>query len=609
PAVSDSLAALRVRTMIVNAADKVRAIRLKSIVRDDQGRAVAESLADGEISGHARYEFSQDIELLNPRLWSVTAPVLYEMVSQVYLGDEIVDEYITPFGIRTLHFDAEKGFFLNGEPMKILGVCLHHDLGCLGAAINERALERQLELLQEMGCNAIRTSHNPPAPELLDLCDRMGFIVMDEAFDMWKKKKTTYDYSLHYDEWHERDLTDFIKRDRNHPSVIIWSIGNEILEQWHESGIAMAQELAGIVRDLDDTRPITSGCNDPEPHNYIIRSGALDLIGFNYRHQTFEQFPQKFPGLKFIGAETGSAIATRGEYDMPSDVIRRWPAFGHYQYDGPPPNADWTCSSYDNCSVPWGSTHQETWSLIKKHDYLSGMFYWTGFDYLGEPTPYDWPARSSYFGILDLAGFPKDAYYFYQAEWTDKPVLHLFPHWNWHEGEVVDVWVYTNFDQVELFLNDVSLGMQERKDHLHLCWRVNYAPGTIKALATKNGATRRAEISTAGAPALLLMTADRSRINADGKDLSFVTVTVLDEAGNRVPQADHLVQFHVSGPGFIAGVDNGNPISHEPFKANHRQAFNGLCLAVIQSDGGEGTIALEATSDGLQRARVEIQAR
>ncbi|MBN1559618.1 DUF4982 domain-containing protein [candidate division KSB1 bacterium] len=607
PAVVDSLATVRVRTIVVNAADESKAVRLKSIVRDDQGRSVAESLCDGEIGAHARSEFSQDIEVHHPRFWSVASPNLYDMVSQVYIEDKIVDEYITPFGIRTFHFDADEGFSLNGEPMKILGVCMHHDLGCLGAAINVRALERQLELLKEMGCNAIRTSHNPPAPELLDLCDRMGFIVMDEAFDMWKKSKTTYDYSLYYDEWHERDLTDFIRRDRNHPSVMIWSIGNEILEQWHESGIPMAQELAGIVRALDDTRPITSGCNDPEPHNYIIRSGALDLIGFNYHHQTFAQFPQKFPGQKFIGAETGSAIATRGEYDMPSDIIRRWPVFAGY--DGPSPNDDWTCSSYDNCSVPWGSTHEETWSILKKYGYLSGMFYWTGFDYLGEPTPYWWPARSSYFGIIDLAGFPKDAYYFYQAEWTDKPVLHLFPHWNWSDGDVVDVWAYTNFDQVELFLNDVSLGVKEKKDDGHLFWRVDYAPGTLKALATKDGETCRAQVSTAGDPTLLLLTADRSRINADGKDLSFVTVTVLDDAGNRVPKADNLIRLQISGPGFIAGVDNGNPISHEPFQANERRAFNGLCLAVVQSNGEKGTIALEATSDGLQSARVEIQAR
>jgi beta-galactosidase len=486
---------------------------------------------------------------------------------------------------------------------------MHHDLGCLGSAINIRALERQLEILQEMGCNGIRTSHNPPAPELLDLCDRMGFVVMDEAFDMWKMKKTTYDYSLYYDEWHERDLRDFLLRDRNHPSIFIWSIGNEILEQWHESGIEMAQELAGIVRDLDPTRPISSGCNDPEPHNYIIRSGALDIIGYNYKHEKFELFPKKFPDQLFIASETGSAIATRGEYDMPSEVIRRWPV--RDSYDGPKPNEDYTCSAYDNCSVPWGSTHEETWAVMKKHDYLSGMFYWTGFDYLGEPTPYWWPARSSYFGIVDLAGFPKDAYWFYQSEWTDKPVLHLFPHWNWQEGDSVDVWVYTNYNEVELSLNGKSLGVKKKgKNDLHLSWRINWLPGTVKAV-TKNGDGKIfvREVKTAGEPASLQLSADRMQIHADGCDLSFITIDVLDNKGTHVPHADNLIEFQIEGPGEIAGVDNGNPISHEPFRADYRKVFNGKCLLVVQATEKPGMIIVNATSDGLRSASLKINTK
>lgn len=599
PAVSDTNATVVVNTTVKNVSDAQVSVTLQSIFLDANKARIGEKFSSQKISANQSYEFSQTVDIKNPDLWSVSSPKLYDVISRVMVDGKLVDDYVTPFGIRYFDFDGQKGFSLNGEFMKILGVCQHHDLGCLGSAINARALERQLEILKEMGCNAIRTSHNPPAPELLNLCDTMGFIVMDEAFDMWKMKKTTYDYSLYYDEWHKADLIDFIKRDRNHPSVMIWSIGNEILEQWDKSGVPMAQELAGIVRDLDKTRPITSGCNDPEPHNYIIRSQALDLVGFNYHHQTFQQFPEKFSGQKFIATETGSAIATRGEYDMPSDVIRRWPKLGNYK--GIPPNENWTCSSYDNCSVPWGSTHEETWSIMEKYDFLSGMFYWTGFDYLGEPTPYWWPARSSYFGIIDLAGFPKDAYYFYQAEWTEKPVLHIFPHWNWEKGDSIDVWAYTNFDKVELFLNETSLGVQEKKENVyHLFWPVMYEPGVVKAVATtKKGDILTKEIRTAGKAAQIQLVSDRELVKADGNDLAFITVKILDQDGNTVPHADNLIQFNCKGSGFIAGVDNGNPISHEPFKANYRQAFNGLCLAVVKSNGKTGSISLTATSDGL----------
>jgi len=345
--------------------------------------------------------------------------------------------------------------------MKIRGVCEHHDMGCLGAVINIRAIERRLELLKDMGCNAIRTAHNPPSPELLDLCDQMGFLVMDEAFDMWKISKTEYDYSRDWDEWHRRDLEDLVLRDRNHPSVIICSIGNEVMEQWDSTGSAMGTHLADIVRQLDSTHPITSGCNYPEPENPVIQSGALDLIGYNYHHETFPRFLSDFPGQAFITTGTTSALATRGNYDMPSDSVRRWPIRWNIPFTGV--NPDYSCSSYDNCSVPWGSTHRESWEIIKKYEFLSGMFIRTGFEYLGEPTPYRWPARSSYFGIIDLCGFPKDAYYMYQSKWTDTPLLHLFPHWHWEPGQTVDVWVYTNCNEVELFLNDRSLGKKEKK--------------------------------------------------------------------------------------------------------------------------------------------------
>jgi len=435
---------------------------------------------------------------------------------------------------------------------------------------------------------------------------------MDEAFDMWKKKKTEYDYAMNWDEWHRRDIEDMVRRDRNHPSVFIWSIGNEVIEQWDKqdsSGAVIARELAAILKGLDPTRPITSACNDQDPLNPLIKSGALDLIGYNYAQNKFPDFPKTYPGKKFIATETTSALATRGHYDMPSDSIRRWPERWDKPFDKG--NPDNTCSSYDNCSAPWGSTHEETWKIVKKYEFLSGMFIWTGFDYLGEPTPYDWPSRSSYFGIVDLAGFPKDAYYMYQSEWTEKPVLHVFPHWNWREGQLVDVWAYTNCEEVELFLNGESLGAKKKVgDDLHLMWRLSFTPGILRAIGRSGGKEILIrEVKTAGVAAKLALEADRTVIAADGRDLSFVTVKVLDEAGTLVPDADNLIQFEITGEGKIVGVDNGLQTSHEPFKANYRRAFNGMCLVVIQSSEKPGEIKLEAVSNGLAGSSIILSAK
>jgi beta-galactosidase len=342
--------------------------------------------------------------------------------------------------------------------------------------------------------------------------------------------------------------------------------------------------------------------------NPLIRSGALDLIGYNYSHGKFADFPTVFPGKRWLGTETTSALATRGHYDMPSDSIRRWPT--RWDIPFPEGNPDNTCSSYDNCSAPWGSTHEETWRVVKKHSFLSGIFIWTGFDYLGEPTPYGWPSRSSYFGIVDLAGFPKDAYYLYQSEWTDTPVLHLLPHWNWNDGDVVDVWAYTNCEEAELFLNGMSQGTQKKGDNLHLAWRVPYAPGVLKAVGRSAGReTLVREVKTAGPPARIELSADRSMIAADGRDLSFITVRILDSDGTPVPRADHLVSFDVTGEGRLAGVDNGCQTSMESFRGSSRKAFNGMCLAVIQSNTTAGRITLTASSAGLTGASVAITTR
>lgn len=609
PEVSSEEALVRIETRIRNQTGATTSLRLRSSLFDADGKLVA--TAEDIVPGFSDTvsTITQETMVKNPHLWSDVSPALYRLVTELSANNRVTDIYETTFGIRSFIFSSDSGFILNGRKTKLLGVCNHHDLGCLGAAVNTRAIERQLEILKDMGCNAIRTSHNPPAPELLDLCDRMGFIVMDEAFDMWKKGKTPFDYSLDWDEWYVRDLADFILRDRNHPGVIMWSIGNEIMEQWDSTGISMTKELAAMVHDLDYTRPVTSGCNYPFPANNIIASGALDLIGYNYHDSLYTRFPDVFPGCSFVASETNSGLATRGSYDMPSDVIRTWPA----RWDQPfrEGNADLTCSSYDNCSAPWGSIQEKTWPLIKTHDYLSGMFIWTGFDYLGEPTPYWWPARSSYFGLIDLAGFPKDAYYFYKSEWRDETVLHLFPHWNWEPGQMIDVWAYTNCDSVELFENGRSLGMRHKSaDTLHLAWRTQFEEGEIRGVGYRDGIEVMSQvIRTAGEPAAVILEPDRNEIDADGSDLSFVTVTVVDADGVPVPHADNLVRFNLEGDAVIAGVDNGCQTSMESFTASQRRAFNGKCLVVVRAGKRRGTIRLTAESDNLAGATVIIRAK
>jgi len=612
PNVSRRQATVNLKTAIANRAGQAQEITLETDLYDAAGKLKTKVSTHQVVSKDTVTEIAQQLLVKNPRLWSDKNPEMYRAVSRVIVDGKVIDDYETPFGIRSFVFDSEKGFLLNGEPVKIRGVCNHHDLGCLGAAINVRALERQLELLKAMGCNGLRTSHNPPAPELLDLCDRMGFIVMDEAFDMWQKPKTQYDYHLYFDEWHARDIADLVRRDRNHPSVFIWSIGNEVIEQYDHkdlTGIRIAQELAAIIRSLDVTRPVTAACNDQSPENPVIKSGALDLIGYNYAHSKYAEFPAVYPGKCLIGSETTSALAMRGCYDLPSDSVRFWPV----RWDLPftTGNADYSCSAYDNCHAPWGSTHAETWPAVRDNDFVSGMYVWTGFDYLGEPTPYGWPARSSYFGILDLAGFPKDAYYYYQSAWTDQPVLHIFPHWDWTEGQPIDVWAYTNCDEVELFLNEQSLGTKTKtvRDS-HLIWRVNFTPGTLRAVGHKKGfATLTKTIQTADEPARILLEPDRSLLKANGEDLSFIAVKIVDKNGTLVPRADNQVNFSIEGPGLIAGVDNGSQISHEPFKADFRKAFNGRCLVVIQTRENPGNIQVRAASPGLQPAEIFIHSK
>lgn len=629
-------ASLNLVTTLENTGKENADVTVRSVLKDAEGKEVAQVESPANVVAEKSAEIAQKLQVTFPQLWDVEHPYLYSLVTEVMKGGQCVDRYVTPVGIRTFSFDAAKGFVLNGKPTKINGVCMHHDLGCLGAAVNVRAMERQLQMLKEMGCNGIRCSHNPPAPEWLDLCDRMGFIVMDEAFDMWRKKKTAYDYSLYFNEWHERDLHDFILRDRNHPSVFMWSIGNEVLEQWSDAqadtlsleeanlilnfghsadmlakegevsvNSLLTKKLADFVKALDPTRPVTAGCNEPNPANHLFRSGALDIIGYNYHNVNIPDVPRNFPGKPFIITESNSALMTRGYYRMPSDEMFIWPE----RWDKPFYDATFACSSYDNCHAPWGNTHEENLLLTKKNDFISGQYVWTGFDYIGEPTPYGWPARSSYFGIIDLAGFPKDVYYLYQSEWSNKQVLHLFPHWNWTAGQDVDMWCYYNqADEVELFVNGKSQGVKAKdENHLHVVWRVKYEPGSVKVVARKDGkVVGEEEIRTAGEPKKIRLTPDRNTLNADGKDLSFVTVEIVDAEGNLCPLADNLVHFEVEGNLFIAGVDNGSQTSMERFKDNKRKAFNGKCLVVLQNAGKAGAARLKAVAEGLEDAVVEI---
>ena len=639
PEITTEKAMVAVRTTICNEKVEPQKVRLITTITDANGKKVVFKNDDTEIIAGGKCVIRQMLDVAAPRLWSVEDPYLYNVVSEIMADDKVIDHYETPLGIRSIRFDAKKGFFLNGQPLKIHGVCLHHDLGCLGTAINKRALERQLEILKAMGCNAVRTAHNPPAPELLDLCDQMGILVQNETFDMWWKRKSRYDYSHDFPEWHERDLTDHILRDRNHPSVFMWSIGNEVHEQFnktnadtltlqqanvllnirHDNPVGredatvninswITAHLARLVRSLDTTRVVTSGNNFAVPENNLFRSGEMDVYGFNYNLGAYRGFPEDFPGKCFIASETTSAFATRGHYIMPSDKRYAWPETWDQQFDRPVH----ACSSYDNNCALWGSTHEETWRMVKQLPYCSGLFVWTGFDYLGEPTPFWWPSRSSYFGIVDLAGFPKDAYYMYQSEWTGRTMLHLFPHWNWIEGEPVDVWAYyNNADEVELFLNGKSLGTKKKEfDQFHVWWRVPFTAGTIKAVSRKNGRdVLIREIHTAGPATAIRLTADRDVIDADGKDMSFITVEIIDKDGNLVPYADNLVQFDVRGCCFVAGVDNGSQTSMEPFKASQRKTFNGKALVVLQNDGKRGKATLAAISEGLTPASLTLRAR
>jgi len=610
-AVKGNKATVNIATSINFPHDRRSMIYVYSTIYNRQGKVVAKSKGRTHQLAAIPGAFHETLTMTNPVLWSIENPYLYKVVTRVYENGQLTDEYESPLGIRYFHFDKDKGFFLNGQWLKIKGVCNHHDLGALGAAVNTRAMERQLQILKKMGCNAIRTAHNPPAPELLDLCDKMGFLVMDESFDMWKKKKNKHDYSEDFSAWYKRDLADMVLRDRNHPSVFMWSIGNEIREQFDSTGISFSREMVAIVKALDSTRPVMAALSEWNPEkNFMYKSGAFDVTGLNYHHEVYEDFQKYYPGQIFIGAENMSAFATRGHYDQPSDTIMFWPARSPLK-TVEKGNPDFTVSAYDQVSAYWGSTHEKTWGIIKKHPYLSGLFVWSGFDFLGEPIPYPWPARSSYYGIIDLAGFPKDVYYMYQSEWTNQPVLHLFPHWNWQKGQTVDVWAYySQADEVELFINGKSLGIKSKPDDttFHVMWRVPFEPGQLVAVSKKEGKeVLRKVINTAGIPAKLVLLADRDSLQNDGRDLSFIRASIVDASGNLVPDADKEITFTVKGPGFIAGTDNGYQADTVSLKSPVRKTWKGLALAIVGSTEQTGIIEVQANAPGLPPVKLLLK--
>ncbi len=615
--------------------------------------------AAGKVVARSQGNQSQQLKVRKPHLWSIGKGYLYTVKSELVVNGKVVDTATTQTAFRDVRFDARKGFFLNGENMKINGVCEHHDFGCLGAALNEDALHRKLTILRDMGVNAIRSSHNPPAPELLNMCDSMGIMVMDESFDMWRRKKSNGDYARFFDEWHQRDLSDLVKRDRNHPCIIMWSIGNEVLEQWSDAAAdtlsleqanlilnaghdastlshsdelsvnsLLTRHLADIVKKYDPwgARPVTAGCNEPDPKNHLFKSGAIDVIGFNYHHQWVKDVPRNFPNKPFIFSESVSALQTRGYYRMPSDSIYTAPVEWWLPYTDP----SFKCSAYDNMHASWSSTHEETWDVVKHNDFVGGQFIWTGFDYIGEPTPYAYPARSSYFGIIDLAGLPKDSYYMYQSEWTKKPVLHLFPHWNWLPGQQIDMWCYYNqADEVELFINGKSQGIRKKKVHgegneaavfdrsteYHVMWRVTFEPGEVKVVARKQGREISSQtIKTAGPPHHLVLKKTYQNtlasaaqtpsgvpgdLQSPSSPTTFVEVNVVDKDGNLCPNAENEIYFSSSAE--ILGTDNGNQTSLERFTDPKRKAFFGKCIIVLR---GHGT--LRAESIDLQQATLQL---
>lgn len=597
--------------------------RIVTVIKNPAGNVVAtdERLGDPLDATF----FHQQFTVARPALWSPDSPALYTASTQVYEGNRLVDEYITRFGIRSLRLVPDKGFFLNGKLTKFKGVCNHHDLGPLGGIANEAGIRRQIRILKDMGCNAIRTSHNMPAPELIRACDEMGMMVMAESFDEWKGAKVPNGYHRLFDEWVEKDLVNLVRHYRNNPSVVMWCIGNEVPDQWNNfRGPKLSRKLQDICHREDPTRPVTQGMDAPDAVVNNNMAAVMDVAGFNYRPHKYQENYDKLPQCIVLGSETASTISSRGVYKFPVErrSMQKYP--------------DHQSSSYDVEHCGWSNLPEDDWIWHDDYPWCIGEFVWTGFDYLGEPTPYysDWPSHSSLFGIVDLAGLPKDRYYLYRSHWNPEvETLHILPHWNWkgREGEVTPVFVYTNYPSAELFINgksqgkrfkDLSVTVENSKDSLvaaqfkrqqryRLMWMdTKYEPGTVKVVAyDANGKTAAVkEICTAGEPHHIELEADRGVIKADEEDLAFVTVKVVDKDGNLCPLAAHEIRFKVKGAGDYRAGANGNPVSLESFQRPRMKVFNGMMTAIVASNGKPGEIVLEASSAGLKKAVLKLRA-
>ncbi|QBN20318.1 beta-galactosidase GalB [Flavobacterium nackdongense] len=596
PVVSPKMGEVNIKTEI----DGDEKVQLITEIFDAKGQKVASTKSEGNKA------FEQKLKVNKPSLWSPETPVLYTAVSKVFVGKIQKDEYKSVFGFRTIKFDRDKGFFLNGKYTKFKGVCLHHDLGPIGAAVNFRATERQLVMMKEMGVNAIRTSHNPPSLELLKICDSIGLMVQVESFDEWKNGKNTNGYGEFFDQWAEKDLTAMIKRDRNHPSVVMWSIGNEIREQGMPEGAAMAKFLTKISHDLDPTRPVSAGFNNWKGAIKNGLAAEVDLVGFNYAPDFYEKMRQENPTFTIYGSETASTVSSRGEYKFPVTPSKKaW-------------YTDYQLTSYDLETCSWADLPDYEFQYQDDLDWVAGEFVWTGFDYLGEPSPYNegTPARSSYFGIVDLAGIPKDRYYLYQSKWSEKPVFHVLPHWTWPDrlNQKVPVFVYTNYPKAELFVNGKSMGtrVKDKSSMLkryRLMWDdVIYEPGEIKVVGYDKNDKVVAEkiIKTAGETYNIKLTADRQTIKADGKDLSFVTVELLDKDGNLCPRAANLLFFDVTGAGKLKAVCNGDATDQTSFASKYMRTFNGKLVVTVESDTTAGEITLKVSGGLLNAEEVKI---
>ena len=623
PIVKHDVARIELRTEVVRpGAIAVESLRIVTEIKDCKGNIVAR--AENGISRYDNDYFEQEFDVENPELWSVESPVLYTAESKLYAGDTLKDEYTTRFGIRTIEIKPDEGMFLNGVMTKFKGVCNHHDLGPLGAAVNDAAIRRQIRILKDMGCNAIRTSHNMPAPELVEACDEMGMLLMLETFDEWQTAKVKNGYHKYFNDWAERDLVNLVHHFRNNPSVVMWCIGNEVPDQGDKLyGPKLSRWLQDICHREDATRPVTQGMD--QPHNVVYNNMAavMDVAGFNYRPHLYGNNYYSLPQQIILGSETASTVSSRGVYKFP--VERRSMA----KYD------DHQASSYDVEHCGWSNLPEDDWMWHEDYDCCIGEFVWTGFDYLGEPTPYysDWPSHSSLFGIVDLAGLPKDRYYLYRSHWNkEAETLHILPHWTWpgREGEVTPVFVYTNYPSAELFINGVSQGVRtkdttinlentnsaeaekalKRQKRYRLMWMdVKYEPGTIKVVAYNEAgeAVAEEEVRTAGAPHHIELSVDRATIKADGRDLAFVTVSVVDKDGNLCPMADNKISYSVKGAGKYRAGANGDPTSLELFHEPRMRVFSGMMTAIVESSEKAGTITLTATAKGLKSASITIK--